>query len=278
MVRSTGMLRMRPAAAVGARVAPAPPALGEDAQGGGEARRDRSAPVSSRSTVRRRAQRASYDPEAVFAILDAGLVAHVAFVHDGHPFVIPMVYARRDRELMLHGSAASRMLEVGAGGAPLSACVTIIDGLVYGRSAFHHSMNYRSVVVLGRAREVADEAEKRAFLAALVERSSPGRSRLVRPPNAKELAATRVLALPIEEASAKIRTGGPIDDAEDLAVPVWTGQLPVALRAMSHIPTPDDVRSKAPEGEDAAGGAGGNAPRGNDATRFAPPARPHGID
>src|SRR5213078_4243759 len=191
-------------------------------------------PASPRSTVRRLARRASYDPEQVFAILDAGLVAHVSFVHDGHPFVIPMAYARQDRELMLHGAAASRMLEVGASGAAMSACVTILDGLVYARSAFHHSVNYRSVVVLGRAREVTAEADKRAFLDALVDRFSPGRSRLVRAPNAKELHATRVLALAIDEASAKIRTGGPADDAEDMGVPVWTGQLPVAIRSMSH--------------------------------------------
>lgn len=211
-------------------------------------------PVSQRSTVRRMSRRASYDPELVFSILDAGLVAHVGFVHDGHPFVIPMAYVRKERELMLHGAAASRMLAVGAGGAPLSACVTILDGLVYARSAFHHSVNYRSVVVLGRAREVGSDNDKRAFLHALVERSAPGRSRLVRPPSARELNATRVLALPIEEASAKVRTGGPIDDPEDLAVPVWTGQLPVGLRAMSHIATPDD------------------------SPRYAAPARPRGID
>lgn len=211
-------------------------------------------PVSARSTVRRRPQRASYDPEQVFAILDAALVAHVGFVHDGQPFVIPMVYARVERELLLHGSSASRMLELGAGGAAMSACVTIIDGLVYARSAYHHSMNYRSVVVLGRARDVASDAEKRLFLDALVERAAPGRSRQIRPPTDKELDATRVIALPIEEASAKIRTGGPIDDDEDMAVPVWTGQLPVALRAMSHIPTPDA------------------------APRFDLPARPRGID
>jgi nitroimidazol reductase NimA-like FMN-containing flavoprotein (pyridoxamine 5'-phosphate oxidase superfamily) len=318
MNRSTGTLRMRPAAA-GAEVAPAsPPALRDDADAGeapaeprpeatieakieakperfapasregasagetsAEAKPERFAPASSRSTVRRKAQRASYDPEVVFAILDAGLVAHVAFVHDDHPFVIPMVYTRKDRELMLHGAAASRMLGAGAGGAPLSACVTIIDGLVYGHSAFHHSMNYRSVVVLGRAREVVTEPEKREFLAALVERSSPGRSRLVRPPSAKELAATRVLALPIEEASAKIRVGGPLIDAEDLGVPVWTGQLPLALRAMSHIPTPDDERTEASGGghpAGLAGGAGGNAPRGIDAPRFARPTRPRGVD
>jgi len=211
-------------------------------------------PVSRRSTVRRVARRASYDPAQVFAILDAGLVAHVAFVHDHHPFVIPMAYVRRDRELMIHGAAASRMLEVGAAGAAISACVTILDGLVYARSAFHHSVNYRSVVVLGRAREVTAEAEKRAFLDALVDRVAPGRAGLVRGPNAKELHATRVLALPIDEVSAKVRTGGPIDDPEDLSVPVWAGQLPIAMRAMSHIPTPDD------------------------APQYAIPARPAGIE
>jgi uncharacterized protein len=214
----------------------------------------RYAAISRRSTVHRLPRRASYDPQVVFAILDAGLVAHVAFVHDGHPFVIPMAYVRKDRELMIHGSAASRMLEVGATGAAVSACVTILDGLVYARSAFHHSVNYRSVVVLGHARDVVDEAEKRAFLDALVDRVAPGRSRLVRGPNDRELRATRVLALPLDEASAKIRTGPPIDDPEDLTVPVWTGQLPVAIRAMSHLPTPDD------------------------APQHAVPARPHGVD
>lgn len=212
------------------------------------------APTSRRSTVRRVARRASYDPELVLAILDAGLVAHVAFVHEQHPFVIPMAYVRKDRELMIHGAAASRMLEVGASGAAVSACVTILDGLVYARSAFHHSVNYRSVVVLGHARDVTAAAEKRAFLDALVERVAPGRSRLVRGPNDKELHATRVLALPIDEVSAKVRTGGPVDDPEDLSVPVWAGQLPIAIRAMSHIPTPDD------------------------APQYATPARPAGID
>lgn len=212
------------------------------------------APASRRSTVRRVARRASYDPELVFAILDAGLVAHVAFVHEQHPFVIPMAYVRKDRELLIHGAAASRMLEVGASGAAISACVTILDGLVYARSAFHHSVNYRSVVVLGHAREVTAPAEKRAFLDALVERVALGRSRLVRGPNDKELHATRVLALPIDEVSAKVRTGGPADDPEDLSVPVWAGQLPIAIRAMSHIPTPDD------------------------APQYAIPARPAGID
>jgi uncharacterized protein len=212
------------------------------------------APTSRRSTVRRVARRASYDPAVVFAILDAALVAHVGFVHDGHPYVIPTTYVRTGGELMIHGAAASRMLEVGAGGAPISVCVTLLDGIVYARSAFHHSLNYRSVIVLGRAREVTDAADKRAFLDALVDRVAPGRAALVRRPSDKELAATRVLAVAIEEVSAKVRTGGPIDDPEDLGVPVWAGQLPLGLRAMSHIPTPDD------------------------AVRFAAPARPRGID
>jgi nitroimidazol reductase NimA-like FMN-containing flavoprotein (pyridoxamine 5'-phosphate oxidase superfamily) len=217
-------------------------------------RSTRSEAPSPRSTVRRRPQRASYDPDTVFAILDAGFVAHVAFVDGDHPFVIPMAYVRRDCDLVLHGSAVSRMLGVGASGAAISACVTLLDGLVYARSAFHHSVNYRSVMVLGSAREITDEAEKRACLDALVNRFAPGRAQLVRAPSEKELAATRVIAIAIEEASAKIRTGGPIDDPEDMAVPVWTGQLPVGLRAMSHIPTPDD------------------------APRFELPGRPGGID
>jgi uncharacterized protein len=195
--------------------------------------------VSSRSTVRRRAQRASYDPEAVFAILDAGLVAHVAFVHDGHPFVIPMVYARKDRELMLHGAAASRMLEVGAGGAPMSACVTIIDGLVYGRSAFHHSMNYRSVVVYGRAREVTDPTEKFEAQRALVEHVVRGRSSDARMPNERELNQTTILAIPMDEASAKVRTGPPKDEDEDLELPVWAGVLP--FTTVPGEPEPDPL-------------------------------------
>jgi nitroimidazol reductase NimA-like FMN-containing flavoprotein (pyridoxamine 5'-phosphate oxidase superfamily) len=196
---------------------------------------------SPRSTVRRLPRRASYDPAVVAEILDAGLVAHVGFVHAAYPFVIPMAYVRQDRELVLHGAAASRLLGVAADGAAMSACVTLLDGLVYARSAFHHSVNYRSVVVLGRTREVTAEAEKRTFLAALVERVSPGRNALVRAPNAKELAATRVIALSIDEVSAKMRTGGPVDDDDDATVPVWTGILPLALTAAPHASTADDA-------------------------------------
>jgi nitroimidazol reductase NimA-like FMN-containing flavoprotein (pyridoxamine 5'-phosphate oxidase superfamily) len=191
-------------------------------------------------------RRASYDPAVAFAILDAGLVAHVAFEHAGHPFVIPMAYVRRARELVLHGASSSRLLGVGADGAAMSACVTLIDGLVYARSAFHHSMNYRSVVVLGRARVVADLDEKRAFLDALVERAAIGRSVQVRAPNPAELVATSVIALPIDEVSAKLRTGGPVDDEEDAAFPVWTGVLPLALTAASLVATGDDAAQFAP--------------------------------
>lgn len=184
---------------------------------------------SERATVRRVARRASYDPAVIEAILDEGLVAHAAFDHDGHPFVVPMAYVRVGREVMVHGAIASRFLKTA--GLPMSLCVTSIDGLVYAKSAFHRSVNYRSVVILGTARDVTDGAEKRRFLDALVERVSPGRSKIVRPPNAKELAATRVLALPIDEASAKVRTGGPIDDDEDLQLPVWSGHLPIRIVA-----------------------------------------------
>jgi hypothetical protein len=181
------------------------------------------------------AKRASYDPEVLHGILDEGFVAHVAFDHEGHPFVIPMAYVRTGNEIILHGAAASRMLKIGASGAPVSVCVTILDGFVYAKSAFHHSVNYRSAIVLGHAREVTDEHEKRAVLDKLVERVSPGRSKVVRGPNEKELASTRVIAVPIEEASAKIRTGGPIDDEEDLTLPVWAGHLPLAVRAEAPV-------------------------------------------
>lgn len=202
-------------------------------------------PASRRSTVRRLARRASYDPEVVFGILDAAFVAHVSFVHDDHPFVIPMVYVRRGEELMLHGAAASRLLSTS--GTPMSACVTLLDGLVYARSQFHHSVNYRSVVILGVAREITDDAEKRVFLDAIVDRFSPGRTQVVRGPNPKELAATRVLALPITEASAKIRTGGPVDDPEDLELPVWAGVLPLALEPRAALPFDESaIRHPAP--------------------------------
>jgi hypothetical protein len=191
-------------------------------------------PPSARATVRRIPARGSYEREAVHAILDAGLVAHVGFVQDGAPFVVPMMYARVGDTLYVHGAAASRALGVLASGAETCVTVTLLDGFVFARSAFHHSVNYRSAVVLGRAREVLGD-EKRVALDAIVDRLADGRAAACRAPNAKELAATRVLALGLDEASAKVREGGPIDDEEDLAHPCWAGVVPVALVAGAPI-------------------------------------------
>jgi uncharacterized protein len=193
---------------------------------------------SERATVRRIPARARYERAVVHAILDEGLVAAVGFVDNGQPFVIPMAYARRDDQLLLHGARASRALAQAAAGLQLCVTVTLLDGIVLARSAFHHSLNYRSVVVLGAAREVTEPGEKRAGLTAIVEHYLIGRAAEVRPADDKELAATRVLALPIAEASAKVRAGGPIDDEGDLALPCWAGHLPLALTP-SGPPIPD---------------------------------------
>jgi nitroimidazol reductase NimA-like FMN-containing flavoprotein (pyridoxamine 5'-phosphate oxidase superfamily) len=186
---------------------------------------------SPRTTVKRLPQRGAYDRATVHAILDEGLVCHVGFVVDAQPYVVPTAYARVGDVLYVHGSAASRMLRALAGGIPICVTVTLLDGLVLARSAFHHSMNYRSVVVLGTARLVADAGEKSRAMEAIVEHIVPGRGADARPPNEKELRATSVLALPIEEASAKIRTGPPLDDPEDMGLRVWAGVLPLRLEA-----------------------------------------------
>ena len=192
---------------------------------------------SDRTRVRRAPKRAVYDREAVHAILDEGLVAHLGFSHDGHPFVIPTLHARVGEEVYVHGSTASRAVRALQAGTPACLTVTLVDGLVLARSAFHHSMNYRSVVVLGEARAVAADEEKLAALEAFSERLVPGRWDVVRGPNAKELKATQVLALSLEEASAKVRTGPPVDDEEDLELDVWAGVLPLALTP--GVPLPD---------------------------------------
>jgi nitroimidazol reductase NimA-like FMN-containing flavoprotein (pyridoxamine 5'-phosphate oxidase superfamily) len=181
--------------------------------------------------VRRVPQRAVYERAAVEAILDEALVCHLAFVHDGLPYAIPTLHARVGDVVYLHGSAASRMLRTLEAGAPACLTVTLVDGLVLARSAFHHSMNYRSAVVVGTLRTVEGDAERTAALEAFTERLVPGRWGEVRPPNRKELKATSVLALPLEEASAKVRTGGPVDDEEDYDLPVWAGVVPLALTA-----------------------------------------------
>ena len=202
-------------------------------------------PPSPRSTIRRKPQRGSYDRAVVHRVLDAGLVAHVGFAVDGLPFVIPMVYGRMDDQLILHGAIASRMLKEGSAATPLCATVTVIDGLVLARSWMHHSMNYRSVVVFGRGREIVDRDEKLAALTVVIDHATPGRSRESRWPDDNELAATRVVAMSIDEASAKQRSGGPLPDEDDDAkLPYWAGEVPLALQPAT--PLPDPLSDKAP--------------------------------
>ncbi len=188
--------------------------------------------ASDRTRVRRLPQRAVYDLAVIHAILDEAPSCHVGLLHAQQPIVIPTIHWRIGDTLFVHGSAASRMLEQGGEGAPLCVTVTLVDGLVFARSAFHHSMNYRSVVILGRARLVTEREEKLGALTALVNRFAPDRASRVRAPSELELKATAVLALPIVEASAKIRSGGPIEDPDDLAIPVWSGVVPLRLTAL----------------------------------------------
>jgi len=194
---------------------------------------------TDRTRVRRLPARASYDVETVHAILDAGLVCHVGFVEGDRPIVIPTAYARVGDAVVFHGSSKSRTLLAAAGGAELCISVALIDGLVLARSAFHHSINYRSVVLFGRATEIAEPERKLAALEAFTERLYPGRWAAVRAPNAQELKATVVLELPLREAVAKVRTGGPIDDEEDMTWPVWAGVVPLALAPGAPEPAPD---------------------------------------
>jgi len=184
-----------------------------------------------RTQMHRLPVRAAYDHVTVHAILDEALVCHLGFVDAGQPFVIPTTFARVGETLYVHGAAASRTLKALGGGIPICVTVTLIDGLVYARSAFHHSMNYRSVVVFGAASEVVDADDKRSALLAFVDKVSPGRAASARPPSDKELRATTVLGVALAEVSAKVRTGGPKDDPEDMDWPVWAGHLPVSLQA-----------------------------------------------
>jgi nitroimidazol reductase NimA-like FMN-containing flavoprotein (pyridoxamine 5'-phosphate oxidase superfamily) len=191
-----------------------------------------------RTTLRRLPARGHFDRATVNAILDEALVCHVGFVTDGQPFVIPTIHARAGDQVFVHGSAASRMLKTLQGGVPVCLTATLVDGLVLARSAFHHSMNYRSVVVLGDAQAVTDDRAKWDALHAIVEHVAPGRWSEVREPSAKELAGTLVLRLPIEEASAKVRTGPPLDDEEDYALECWAGVLPLRLTPGAPLPDP----------------------------------------
>jgi uncharacterized protein len=194
--------------------------------------------TTDRNRVRRLPARASHERAAVHEILDTTLVCHVAFVADGQPFVIPTLHARVGDEVLLHGSSKSRMLDALAAGVEVCLSVAAIDGLVLARSAFHHSVNYRSVTVFGRARPVVGDELKLAALRAFTERLYPGRWDEVRPPNPSELKATQVLALPLDEAVAKIRTGPPLDDDEDMSWPVWAGVVPLATSATAPVPDP----------------------------------------
>jgi nitroimidazol reductase NimA-like FMN-containing flavoprotein (pyridoxamine 5'-phosphate oxidase superfamily) len=193
--------------------------------------------------VRRLPDRGSYDTARIHQILDEALYCHLGFVADGHPVVIPTIHARHGDRVYVHGSPASRMLRTIKSGAEVCVTVTLVDGLVLARSAFHHSMNYRSVVVFGTAREVTDSVEKRAAFRALVDHVVPGRWSDVRPPSEKEIRSTLVLALPLTEASAKVRTGPPIDDEADYRLPVWAGELP--LRTVAAPPLADPRMSPA---------------------------------
>jgi len=191
-----------------------------------------------RATVRRLADRGRYDADEIRAILDEGFVAHVGFVADGQPYVIPMGYGRDGDRLYLHGSPASRMLRALAAGAPVCVTVTLVDGLVVARSAFHSSMNYRSVVVLGVPDPVDDPAEKRHALDRLVDHLIPGRTGEARAMTDDEVRKTLVVRLPLDEASAKVRTGPPKDDEEDYALPIWAGVLPLVTAPGAPVPDP----------------------------------------
>ena len=193
---------------------------------------------TARTRVVREPHRGVYERETVYQFLDEGLVCHVGFVSEGQPFVIPMNYGRSGGHLYLHGSVASRMLRRLDQGVPVCVTVTLLDGLVFARSIFNHSMNYRSVVVLGTAKPVEDATQKLEGLRAISEHMAPGRWKDARPPTETELKATLVLRLPIQEFSGKARRGPPMDDEKDYPFPVWAGVLPLTLQASEPINDP----------------------------------------
>ncbi len=197
---------------------------------------------TERTQVHRLPKRGVYDREKVYSILDEGLVCHVGFVVDGKPVVIPTGYGRQGDTLYVHGSPASRMFQALGKGVDVCITVTLVDGVVMARSAFHHSMNYRSVVMFGKASLLNDPDAKREALHAFTEHVAPGRWQEIRQPSEKELRSTIVLAMPLDEVSAKVRTGPPLDDEEDYALPVWAGVLPLELT--SAAPVPDDRLTK----------------------------------
>jgi nitroimidazol reductase NimA-like FMN-containing flavoprotein (pyridoxamine 5'-phosphate oxidase superfamily) len=197
-----------------------------------------SEPASERTTVKRIADRGVYERDRINAILDEALICHVGFVDDGQSYVIPTIHTRIDDRIYLHGARKNRMLRCLCGGAPACITVSLVDGLVLARSAFHHSLNYRSVVMLGTGREVTDTAEKMRVLDALMEHVIPGRLAEARIGNGKEVNATKVVSFPIEEASAKLRQGPPSDEDDDYSMSIWAGVLPLSLQAGTPIPDP----------------------------------------
>jgi nitroimidazol reductase NimA-like FMN-containing flavoprotein (pyridoxamine 5'-phosphate oxidase superfamily) len=194
---------------------------------------------TERTRVFRKPGRGNYDRDLVHAILDEALVCHVGFVQDGQPFVIPTIHARAGETLFLHGAKGNRMLGLLGDGTACCLTATLVDELVLARAALHHSLNYRSVMVLGTAREVTDPEEKGRALRAVVEHIAPGRPDEIRGPHATDLKSTRVLSLPIEEASAKVRTGPPVDEEADMDLPYWAGQLPLTHGTGDPITAPD---------------------------------------
>jgi nitroimidazol reductase NimA-like FMN-containing flavoprotein (pyridoxamine 5'-phosphate oxidase superfamily) len=193
-----------------------------------------------RTTLKRKPDRGAHDFDTIARILDEGLFCHVGFIAEGQPFVVPTAYGRDGHSLYIHGSAASRTLRELSAGTPVCLTVTLFDGLVLARSAFHNSINYRSVMVLGVARPVGDDRKEHG-LRAITEHLVRGRWQDSRPPTGQELKATTVLCLEIEEASAKVRTGGPVEEPEDLALPVWAGVLPFALVPQAPVADKDLV-------------------------------------
>lgn len=196
-----------------------------------------------RTKVKRSADRGAYDAETIHQILDEGMICHVGLEKDGQPIVIPTIHARWDNDLLLHGSAGSRLIRHIVRGRPVCVTVTLLDGLVLARSAFHHSMNYRSVVILGCGTNIDDDSEKEEALRVISEHLMPGRWDHVRGPSESELKQTAVVRIPIDEGSAKVRTGPPIDEDEDYDLPVWAGVLPLTLTPGAPVPDP-----KLPEG------------------------------
>ncbi len=201
---------------------------------------------SARTRVARHPERGLYEREQVDAILDAGFYGHLAFALDGQPYAMPMLYVRDGDELFLHGSVKGRFAREIVGDVPLCFTVTLIDGLVLARSAFNHSVNYRSAVVLGRAHAVTDRARKLRAMDLLVDHIIPGRTSDARQADAGELKATEIIALEIEEASAKVRSGGPVDKRKDMQMPIWAGVLPLALVAGEPV-SDEQARAPVPE-------------------------------